>query len=489
MNKVIVIFGPTGVGKTDLSIQLAKKLNGEIISADSMQIYKGMDIGTAKITKEEMQGVSHHMIDIVSPNEEYSVGQYVKEVKQKITEILSRGKIPIICGGTGLYINALVNEYDFNNTEKDEKIREKYQKIAEENGKEFVYELLKKQDPIRASQLHPNDLKRVIRALEIIEINKNKLENNSKMIKNAEKIKKNDKNNEINYEYLIFGLDMPREKLYERINFRVEKMFTEGLIKEVKSLLKLGLDKNCQAMQGIGYKEIINGLENNQSEEQIKELIKQRTRNYAKRQLTFMRGIKKLIWIKAGENTKNEILKRIKMEDELILIKPNNKWEKQVMEFKQEFFDANSKLHGSSGLEKFDNYKDWLNKVISYQNKEIIPNKDHVQATTFLAVRKNDKKLVGMVNIRHYLNDGLLLTGGHIGDSVRPSERRKGYATQIIRLALNECKKLGINKVLITCDKDNIGSAKSIQKNGGVLENEINDNGNLLQRYWINLEK
>jgi tRNA dimethylallyltransferase len=323
LKKVIVIFGPTGVGKTKLSIELAQRLNGEIVSADSMQIYRGMNIGTAKIIGEEMQGIPHHMLDLVSPKQEYSVGEYVKEAKKIILDILLRGKIPIIVGGTGLYINSLVNDYDFHDASKNEKIREKYKKIAQEKGAEYVFELLKREDPSRANELHPNDLKRVIRALEIIEINRNKIEtnendtkidenkikNDKKSLKNNEKIKNNQ---EENINYLIFGLNMPRDQLYENINKRVESMFEQGLIKEVKTLLKNGIQKEAQSMQGIGYKEVIEGFDGNLSEEEIKELIQRRTRNYAKRQLTFMRGMKDLVWIDTQTDAINQILNIIK---------------------------------------------------------------------------------------------------------------------------------------------------------------------------------
>lgn len=305
MKNVIVIFGPTGVGKTKLSLELAKELDGEIISADSMQIYKDMNIGTAKITKEEMQGISHYLIDIKNPNEEYSVGEFVKNAKEKIAEILSRKKVPIIVGGTGLFIRALVEGYDFHEVAKDDAIREKYQKLVEENGNEFVFNILKEKDIEWANKLHPNNIKRIIRALEIIEINE-------KSQKNIEKMQKNSKNNEINLNYLIFGLNMDREKLYERINLRVEKMFEEGLVNEVKSLIESGIKKDSQSMQGIGYKEVIKGLDKNSTESDIMELIKQHTRNYAKRQFTFMRGMKNLIWIEAGDVAKEETLKFIK---------------------------------------------------------------------------------------------------------------------------------------------------------------------------------
>lgn len=300
---VIIIFGPTGVGKTKLSLELAKELNGEIISADSMQIYKKMNIGTAKITENEMQGIPHHLVDFKEPNKEYSVGDFVENAREKIEEIISRNKVPIIAGGTGLYIRALVEDYDFHNVLKDEKIRNKYQKLAEEKCNEYVYEILKSKDAEWASRLNPNNIKRVIRALEIIEINQQKSQQNEKLLNEESS---GTKNNKINY--LIFGLNMPRGKLYERINLRVDKMFDEGLLQEVKSLLKSGLKKENQSMQGIGYKEVIEGLEKNLTEEEIKDLIKQHTRNYAKRQFTFMRGMKNLIWVEAGENAKKEII-------------------------------------------------------------------------------------------------------------------------------------------------------------------------------------
>lgn len=292
-NTVIIIFGPTGVGKTKTAVELAKKLDGEIISCDSMQVFQKMDIGTAKASEEEKQGIAHHLLDVVSPFEEFSVGQYVELATKKIDEIFKRGKQPIIAGGTGLYINALINNYDFGNAEKDEKIREKYKKILEKNGNEFLFNILKEKNPEIAEKIHQNDTKKIIRALEKIE-NKN---NNKKEIKN-------------NYKYLIFGLSLPREQIYENINLRAKKMFESGLEQEVDSLLSLGLSLENQSMQGIGYKEIIQGREIGMGKDEILELVQRKTRNYAKRQLTFMRGIKNLVWIDA-KNATNEILERI----------------------------------------------------------------------------------------------------------------------------------------------------------------------------------
>lgn len=298
MNKVIVIFGPTGIGKTSLSLKIAKRIDGEIISADSMQIYKKMDIGTAKITEKEKQGIAHHMLNIISPNEEYSVGEYVKKVQDIIDDIISRGKTPIVVGGTGLYVDGLINGYNFAEVAKNEKVRKKYSVLAEKKGKEFVHNVLKKKDPVRASQLHPNDIRRVIRALEIIEANKNNLKDIDVEFKKDTR-------------YILFGLNMEREKLYEKINLRVDKMFAEGLLEEVKSLLKTGVNIKSQSMQGIGYKETLEGWEKGLSEEEIKESIKQRTRNYAKRQLTFMRKFKNLIWINAEKDAEKSICELI----------------------------------------------------------------------------------------------------------------------------------------------------------------------------------
>lgn len=291
---VIVIFGPTGVGKTKTAVEIAKKLNGEVISCDSMQVYKSLDKGTAKATKQEMQGITHHLIDVVSPFEEFSTGQYVELARQKIDEILLRGKQPILAGGTGLYINALVNNYDFGNANKSLEIREKYNKILFEKGNLFLFNILKNKDEKIAEKIHPNDTKKVIRALE-------KLENNL----NCEK---KELNNEFNY--LIFGLNLPRQQIYENINLRAKKMFDEGLVQEVKNLLKLGLTKQNQSMQGIGYKEIIDGIEEGKTQEEMLELVQRKTRNYAKRQLTYMRGLKNLVWIDAN-NAVCEIMEAI----------------------------------------------------------------------------------------------------------------------------------------------------------------------------------
>ena len=285
---VIVILGPTGSGKSKLSISLAKKIGGEIVSCDSMQIYRRMDIGTAKISKKEMENIPHHMIDIVEPNEEFSVGEYVKQAKKIIAEIFERNKVPIVVGGTGLYVKALTQNYDFGNTEKNLEIREKYKKILKEKGNEFLFNILNEKDPEIAKKIHLNDTKKIIRALEKIE-NKKNLEKDLEIQ---------------DWEYLIFGLNLPREELYRRINLRTEKMFEEGLEKEVSNLIESGVSQKAQSMEGIGYKQVIYAKENNLTRKELIGLVQQKTRNYAKRQLTFMRGIENLIWVDAKDAEK-----------------------------------------------------------------------------------------------------------------------------------------------------------------------------------------
>lgn len=285
---VIVILGPTGSGKSKLSISLAKKLGGEIVSCDSMQIYRRMDIGTAKISKKEMENIPHHMIDIVEPNEEFSVGEYVKQAKKIIAEIFERNKVPIVVGGTGLYVKALAQNYDFGFAEKNLEIREKYKKILEEKGNEFLFNILIEKDPEIAKKIHLNDTKKIIRALEKIE-NKKNLEKDLEIQ---------------DWKYLIFGLNLPREELYRRINLRTEKMFGDGLENEVSNLIESGVSPRAQSMEGIGYKQVIYAKENNLTREELIGLVQQKTRNYAKRQLTFMRGIENLIWVDAQDAEK-----------------------------------------------------------------------------------------------------------------------------------------------------------------------------------------
>lgn len=303
MKKLLIIAGPTAVGKTDISIKLAKELNGEIISADSMQIYKYMNIGSAKISPDEMQGVRHHLIDIIDPSREFSVAEFKTMATSAIDDIIERGKYPIIAGGTGLYINSIICNYEFTGTYKDEDYRNYLKNLAEEKGKDYVHELLKDIDKESYERLYPNDLKRVIRALEVYKVTK----------KTISEINRGVNLYDIPYDINYYILNMNREKLYERINKRVDKMLSSGLVNEVVKLKNMGYTSDMQSMKGIGYKEILYYLDNKLSFDEAVELIKKGSRNYAKRQLTWFRKDKRAKWIdKDLYKDDNEIISQIK---------------------------------------------------------------------------------------------------------------------------------------------------------------------------------
>ena len=291
--KVMVICGPTASGKTKLGIEVANKINGEIISCDSMQIYKDMNIGTAKPTKLEMSQAKHYLVDFVSPTERYSVAEYKKDAEKVIEKILEEGKTPIIVGGTGLYLNSLIYGIVYPNIETDLKYREELENKVNEEGLGNLYNEAKKIDPEAIEKISPNDKKRILRILEIYhQTGKNKTE-----------IEAESRINGVKYDYRIFVLNMDREKLYERINKRVDIMIEQGLIDEVKNLLKK-YNEFPTAMQGLGYKEIVEYLDNKITKEEAIEKIKMESRRYAKRQITWFKSYKNAIWLDA-ENKNN----------------------------------------------------------------------------------------------------------------------------------------------------------------------------------------
>ncbi|MFT8314425.1 MAG: tRNA (adenosine(37)-N6)-dimethylallyltransferase MiaA [Clostridium sp.] len=299
MEDLLILSGPTGVGKTDISIKVAKKIGGEIISADSMQIYKYMDIGSAKITKDEMEGIPHYIIDIAEPSDEFSVAQYKQLAERKITELASAGKYPMLVGGTGLYINSLIFNYEFTGTYKDAEYRKYLEVLADKNGKEFVHEMLKEIDVNSYNRLYPNDLKRVIRALEVYKLTG----------KTISELNENQDIYNIPYNVHYFVLNMDRERLYNRINRRVDIMLEKGLVDEVIKLKNMGYNSNMQSMKGIGYKEILYYLDGEISLQKAVEMIKQGSRNYAKRQLTWFRKDKRVKWIDKDKfNDEDEIV-------------------------------------------------------------------------------------------------------------------------------------------------------------------------------------
>ena len=280
-NSIIVICGPTASGKSELAIRVAKELNSEIVCADSLTIYRGLDIGTAKVTENERCGIKHHMIDVVNPNEEFSVVDYKEMAIPIVDNILSKGKIPIICGGTGFYINSILFNLSYGNVPANLEAREKYLKLANDYGNNFVYDILMKVDPLTAKKLHPNDVKRVVRALETYESGYLKSDINDDMSPR--------------YNYHAFTIDMDRNKLYNRINLRADLLIEKGLIEEIKRLMALGITSNNQCMQGIGYKEIYSYLTGELSLNESIELLKLNTRRYAKRQITFFKKLPNLI--------------------------------------------------------------------------------------------------------------------------------------------------------------------------------------------------
>lgn len=295
--KVIFLLGATGSGKSKMAVYLAQKFDGEIISADSVQIYRGFDIGSAKVTQNEMQGIKHHCIDICEADDYFTVSDFVELTKQKIIEITSHGKLPIVVGGTGLYINSLVNGYNFGGTSKQDEFRKNIEQQINEKGEEKLWEELFTLAPQIANKIDKHNKPRIIRGLEI-----------AKFGKAQTQVRTDD------FDFKIYALKLDRQVLYSRINKRVEEMLTQGLVQEVQTLLARGVKEDCQPMRAIGYKEVISLLKGEIDDEKMQELIKQHSRNYAKRQMTYLRGLEKSVAIKYidvfdFEKGKNELIK------------------------------------------------------------------------------------------------------------------------------------------------------------------------------------
>lgn len=292
MHKLIVIVGPTAIGKSAAAVEVASMINGEVISADSVQVYKGMDIGSGKISFDETKAfngkiIQHHLIDILSPNEEFSVALFKLKVENLIPEIAARGNIPILVGGTGLYIEAIIDSYKFPKFPKDDELRSQLNEQAINIGNEYLYEKLIKVDPISAAKIHPNDLRRVIRALEVHYLTGTPIS----AAGSRSPGKKGDK-----YNLTYIGLETDREYIYDNINQRVDLMFERGLVNEVKQLLDAGFDPELPSLQSLGYRQVIDYLSGNLNYEMAINLIKRDTRRYAKRQLTWFKRDSRIIW-------------------------------------------------------------------------------------------------------------------------------------------------------------------------------------------------
>ena len=303
MNKVICIVGPTASGKTGLAIEHAKKIDAEVISADSVQIYKDLDVGTAKVTKEEAQGIPHHMIDVCNVEDKFSVADFKAMCYDKIEEIQKRGKNVIIAGGTGLYVNAVVYNMNFTEEETDTKLRQELEKIAKEKGNEYLHNMLKEIDPVTAEQIHMNNVKRVIRAIEMAK-------NVGLKSEHMEAEKTRIANEKAPYEFVVFCIEQEREYLYSRINLRVDLMIKDGILDEARKVYDMKLPSDNTCMQAIGYKEFFPYFEGTSSLEECVETLKKETRHYAKRQMTWFNN--KLDCIKLdGSKPKDELVDEI----------------------------------------------------------------------------------------------------------------------------------------------------------------------------------
>lgn len=291
MKPLVILTGPTAVGKTDLSIKLAKAIDGEIISADSMQVYKKMDIGTAKIMPDEMQGVPHHLIDILEPDEDFNVVLFQQYALSAMEEIYRKGRIPIITGGTGFYIQALLYDIQFEENDNDDSYRTELSVLAEEKGEKYLHNMLKEVDPEAAEQIHVNNRKRVIRALEFYH----------KTGKQISVHNEEERRRESPYNFCYFVLNDDRQVLYDRIDRRVDIMLEHGLVDEVKALMTDGYTRNMVSMQGLGYKEIIDYLNGESTLEDAIYILKRDTRHFAKRQLTWFKREKEVTWVNKDE--------------------------------------------------------------------------------------------------------------------------------------------------------------------------------------------
>lgn len=288
---LIILTGPTAVGKTELSVQLARMVGGSVISADSMQVYRHMDIGSAKIKKEEMQDIPHYLIDELEPSEEFHVVRFQEYARKYLEEIYAQGRIPMIVGGTGFYIQALLYDIDFTEEQEDTEYRKSLEQLAKEQGGHVLHEMLREADPEAAEKIHENNIKRMIRALEFHHLCGQKISSHNET----------ERQKESPYNFAYFVLNDDRQKLYERINARVDLMLEEGLVDEVKALQKLGCERHMVSMQGLGYKEILAYLEGTCSLEDAVYRIKRDTRHFAKRQLTWFRREREVIWVDKQE--------------------------------------------------------------------------------------------------------------------------------------------------------------------------------------------
>lgn len=286
---VICVVGPTATGKSDIGVQIADALDTEVVSADSMQVYRDMDIGTAKLTSREMKGVPHHLIDVVDPDEPFSVAEWAKKAYSILDTLIERGKVPVVVGGTGLYVRAITDDLDFAHQVGDSVVRERWEQFAQTHGRQALHEALRERDPDSAARLHENDVRRVIRALEVFELRRVPFSEDYNWGRSGKR-----------YQPIMIGLYRPRELLYERVNRRVDQMMQQGLLEEVRGLLSRGFDEGLTSMQAIGYKEMAAALRGEVSIEEAILNIKQSTRRFVKRQLSWFMRDSRIVWCPQG---------------------------------------------------------------------------------------------------------------------------------------------------------------------------------------------
>lgn len=302
MNKVVIVAGPTASGKSEVSIKLAKALNGEVVSCDSAQIYEGMDIGTSKVSKKDMQGIEHHLLDICKPQDDFTVANFKRECEKVIDDIHSRGKLPILCGGTGLYINAIMFDMQFEGVKTEKEVRQKFEEMARKYGNEYLYKELQRINPGVAERIHPNNTVRVIRALSVLE--SEGCDGRSSNLGDLSLARKR----ENAFDFIKLVITWPRDVLYSRINKRVDTFFDEGLIHEVQGLLEGGVPQEANSLKAIGYKEIVAYLNGETDLKTANELIKRNTRRFAKRQLTWFKRYDDFRRFDMSETTDEEIV-------------------------------------------------------------------------------------------------------------------------------------------------------------------------------------
>lgn len=316
MKPLIIITGPTAAGKTNLSVRLARAIGGEIISADSMQVYRHMDIGSAKITEEEKRGVPHYLIDVLNPDEEFNVAVFQKMARDAVNTIYSHGNIPIVTGGTGFYIQALLYDIDFTDNGEDSSIREELELLGREKGGEYLHDLLHKIDPDAAGEIHPNNKKRVIRAIEFFRQTGEKISEHNRR----------EREKSSPYNFLYYTVNMDRETLYQRIDRRVDLMMEQGLVEEVKKLKEMGCTRNMVSMQGLGYKEILDYLQGDCTLEEAVYILKRDTRHFAKRQITWFKRERDVrdLYLPEFDYDLEQVLKKIVQDTNEIIGMENN---------------------------------------------------------------------------------------------------------------------------------------------------------------------